>query len=72
MSMRDGVIRAAGRSGEMIRNFEMQEEEKGRSCWITQYHAAGILVSPISIIILNGSSQMSTWGCRSSFEKSDI
>lgn len=27
--MRDGVTRAAGRSGEMIRNFEMQEEEKG-------------------------------------------
>lgn len=27
---------AAGRSGESIRDFEMNKEEKGRSCWITQ------------------------------------
>lgn len=35
-SVRDGVTGAAGRSGESIRDFEMQKEEKGRSCWVIQ------------------------------------
>lgn len=58
VSARDGVTGAAGRSGESVREFEMQKEEKRK----VMLDHTSILVKPISITIFNGPSQMSTWG----------
>jgi len=72
VSVWDGVTRAAGRPGASIRNFELQQEEKGRSHWVTRVFWCR--QGKISIIIFIGPNQMRVWGrrCTCSFEKADI